>query len=147
MLGAYATRLSNSVAAIHLAHFPATTAMQAAPASCSNSSGAVVERADSVCTVWTADSSCNNIGITAFSRASPFTAVVLLTFPPGSVGVGDARVRCAVAKGTMLEADKIAKHLRSVAGWIRAGQLHCVLAAQATPLLRDRAATTFQTFP
>lgn len=48
----------------------------------------------------------------------------------------DARVRCAVSKGAMLGADKLAKDLRGLAVWIGAGQLHRVLEAQATRLYR-----------
>ena len=84
---------------------------------------------------------------TTVSRALWCLAVVLSTFPPCSVGVGDARVRCAVPKGTMLDADKVAKDLRGIAGWISAGQFYCVLAAQATSFYRIRAAIAFQTLP
>ena len=77
-----------------------------------------------------ADTSCFSVGTAAFNRTSHRLAVVLPAFSPGSVSVGDARVRCAVSKGTMLDADKVAKHLRGVAGRIGAGQLHAVLAAK-----------------
>ena len=147
MLGAYATRLSNSVAAIYLAHFPAATAVQAAPASLIDCGGAIVEGAEPFGTMRIANAFGLSDIATTFSRALQCLVVVLPTFTPGSVGVGDARVRCAVPKGTMLDADKVAKHLRSVAGWIGAGQLYRVLEAQATSLLRIGAATTFQTLP
>ena len=47
-------------------------------------------------------------------------------------GVGNARVRGAVSKGAVLDADKLATDPRGVAVWIAAGQLRRVLAAQAT---------------
>lgn len=57
----------------------------------------------------------------------------------------DARVRCAVSKGAMLGADKLAKDLRGLAVWIGAGQLHRVLEAQATFLHRGGGATFSKT--
>ena len=93
------------------------------------------------------NTSCFRDAAAAFSGASHCLAVVLCTFPPGSDGVGNARVRCAVPKGTMLDTDKVAKDLRGVAGWISAGQLHCVLAAQATSFYSIGAAIAFQTLP
>ena len=72
-------------------------------------------------------------------RASSF-------FPPGSVGVGDARVRCAVSKGTMLDTDKVAKDLRGVAGWISAGQLRFVLTAMPAYFHRIAGAARSNTF-
>ena len=68
----------------------------------------------------------------ALCRAHHRLAVVLRALPSRTDGVGNARVRGAVSKGTVLEADKPAKDLRSVAVRIGAGQLHRVLAAQAS---------------
>ena len=70
----------------------------------------------------------------AFSRARQRLAVVLRTLPSNRDGVGNARVQGAVSIGAVLDADKPAEDLRGVAVWIGAGQLHRVLAAQATLL-------------
>ena len=54
MLGTDATSHCTSGAAFLLAHFPAATAVLAAPASSSDGSGALVERAEPFCSVFIA---------------------------------------------------------------------------------------------
>ena len=58
---------------------------------------------------------------------------MFLSLPSHVDGVGNARVRGAV--------DKPAEDLRAVAVWVGTGQLHSVLAAQATFLHRGGGAT------
>ena len=58
-------------------------------------------------------------------------AVMFPALPSRTDGVGDARVRCAVSIGAVLEADKPAEDLRGLAVRNGAGQLHRVLEAQA----------------
>ena len=116
-------------AAFLRAHFSAATAVLAAPASCSNGTGALVERAEPKCAMFAAKSSSYSIDAAAFSRARHCLAVVFRALPSHRDGVVDARVRCAVSIGAVLDADKLAEDLRGVAVWIGAGQLHRVLAA------------------
>ena len=78
----------------------------------------------------------------AFRRARHCLAVVFLALPSYTGGVVDARVQGAVSIGAVLEADKPAEDLRGLAVWIGAGQLHRVLAAQAT-FLHSRGGATF----
>ena len=63
--------------------------------------------------------------------------------------VGKARVRCAVSKGAVLDADKLAGGLRGAAVWIGAGRLRGVLdrvlEAQLTSLLSGGGATFSKT--
>ena len=93
---------------------PSATVLEA-PASCIDGSGALVERAGPKCIVCVANSSCFSIGAAAFYRARHCLAVVFCALPSRTDGVGNARVRCAVSKGAVLDADKPAKDLRGVA--------------------------------
>ena len=145
MLGADTTCFSKGGAAFLLAHFLAATAVPFAPASRLDGSGAVVERAGPFSAMFTAKPSCLSNAAAAFGRARHYLAVVLLALPSHRDGVGNARVRGAVSKGAVLDADKLAKSLRGVAVWIVAGQLHLVLAAQTTFLHRGGGATFSKT--
>ena len=145
MLGADTPRYCKSGAAFLLAHFLAATAVLAAPASGSDGSGALVERAGPKCTMFTTNSSSCSVGAAAFHRARHCLAVVLRALPSNRDGVVDARVQGAVSIGAVLDADKLAKDLRGLAVWIGAGQLHRVLAAQATFLHRGGGATFSKT--
>ena len=147
MLGTDATCSCKSGAACLVAHFLAATAVRAAPASSLDGSGALVERAGPKCTMFTANpASFSNVAAT-FRRARHCLTVVFCALPSRSDGVVDARVRCAISIGAVLEADKLAKDLRGVAVWIGAGQLHHVLAAQATFLPSGSGATFTDTLP
>ena len=136
-------------AAFLLAHFPliipAAAAVLAAPASGLDGSGALVERAGPVGTVFTANSSCCSVGAAALHRARHCLAVVLRALPSHTDGVGGARVRCAVSKGAVLQADKPATDSRGAALWIGAGQLRRVLEAAVTFQLRGGGATFSET--
>ena len=143
MLGADTTCYSKSGAAFLFAHFLAATAVLAAPASGDDGSGALVERADlfggAMCF---AHPSRIRVGAAALHRARHCLAVVFPSFASHRDGVVDARVQCAVPKGAVLEADKLAGDLRGVTVWLGTGQLHRVLAAQA-PFLPRRGGATF----
>ena len=89
-------------------------------------------------------SRCSNGGA-AFHRARHCLAVVFPALPSNRDGVVDARVQGAVSIGAALDADKLAEDLRGVAVRIGAGQLHRVLAAQATFLHRGGGATFSKT--
>ena len=145
MLGADTTRFHKSGAAFLLAHFLAATAVLAAPASGCDSTGALVERAGPMCAMFLANSSCFGDAAAAFHRARHCPAVVLRALPSNRDGVVDARVQGAVSIGAVLDADKLAEDLRGLAVWIGAGQLHRVLAAQATFLLSGGGATFSKT--
>ena len=145
MLAADTTCDCKRGAAFLLAHCPAATAVLAAPASGLNGTGALVERAGPKCAMFAADPSRCSVGAAAFRRARHCFAVVFRALPSHRDGVGDARIRCAVSIGAMLDADKLAKDLRGLAVWIGAGQLHRVLAAQATFLHRGGGATFSKT--
>ena len=120
--------------------------MLAAPASGFDGTGALVERAGPKCAMFVAKPACSSVGAAAFHRARHCLAVVFLAFSSRTDGVGNARVRGAVSKGAVLDADKLAKDLRGLAVWIGAGKLHRVLAAQATFLNRGDGATFSKTF-
>ena len=145
MFAANTTRCSKSGAAFLLAHFLAATAVLAAPASGFDGTGAFVERAESVATMFAAKSACFGVGAAAFHRARHCLAVVFLALPSNRDGVVDARVQGAVSIGAVLDADKLAEDLRGLAVWIGAGQLHRVLEAQATFLHRGGGATFSKT--
>ena len=144
-IGTDATCLRTSGAAFLRAHCLAATAMLAAPASGCDGTGALVERAGPKCAMFTANPSCFSVGVAAFGRACHRPAVVLRALPSNRDGVGDARVQGAVSIGAVLEADKLAEHLRGLAVWIGAGQLHRVLEAQAALLHSGGGATFSQT--
>ena len=145
MFSAHTVCYCSRGAALLLAHFPAATAVLAAPASSLGGSGAIVERADPIGAMFSAKPPCSGNVAAAFGRARHCLAVVFRALAPHSAGVGNARVRCAVSKGAMLDADKLPKDLRRVAVWIGAGQLHRVLAAQASCLRRGGGATFSET--
>ena len=86
-----------------------------------------------------------SVGAAAFGRARHCLAAVFRALPSRRGGVGNARVGCAVSKGAVLEADKLAEDLRGVAVWISAEWLHRVLAAQATFLSSGSGATFSKT--
>ena len=142
VLGADATRLRKGGAAFLLAHCLAATAVLAAPASGFDGTGALVERAGLLRgAMCCAKPSCFSDAAAAFHRARHRLAVVFPALPSNRDGVVDTRVQGAVSIGAVLDADKPAKDLRGVAVWIGAGQLHRVLAAQATFLHRGGGAT------
>ena len=145
MLDADATCFRKCGAAFLLAHCPAATAVLGAPASGCDGTGALVERAGPIGTVLHATPSCCSVGAAAFSRARHCLAVVFRALPSHRDGVGNARVRGAVSKGAVLEADKLAEDLQGVTVWLGAGQLHRVLEAQATFLHRGGGATFSKT--
>ena len=121
-------------------------AVLAAPASSANGTGAVVvKRADLLGAMCSANPSCSRVIAAAFRRARHCLAVVFLALPSHSAGVVDARVRCAVSIGAVLEADKPATDLRGVAVWISAGHLYAVLEAHATLRLSRGGATFSET--
>ena len=95
--------------------------------------------------MFLAKPSCFSIGAAAFSRAHYCPAVVFRALPSNRDGVVDARVQGAVSIGAVLDADKPAEDLRGLAVWIGAGQLHRVLAAQATFLASGSGATFSKT--
>ena len=97
-----------------------------------------------------AQPSYSSVVAAACSRADPFVhfgVVVFETHPFGTVGVGGARTLCAETVGAMLEADKSPKNLRSVAGWISAGQLRFVRAAMPAYLHRIASTARPHTLP
>ena len=94
--------------------------------------------------MFAAQSSCYSVGAAA-CKACHCLAVVFLALLSHGDGLGYARVRCVVSIGAVLDADKLAKDLRGLAVWIGAGQLHRVLAAQATFLHRGGGATFSKT--
>ena len=96
-------------AAFLRAHFPSATAVLAAPASGNDGTGALVERADSISTMFAANPPSFSKVTAAFGRARHWLAVVLRALP------------------SHRDADKLAKDLRGVAVSIGAGQLHRVL--------------------
>ena len=145
VLGTDTTCFGNGGAAFLRAHFPAATAVLAAPASGLDSSGALVERAEPFSTVFVAKPLCFTNVAAAFHRARHCLAVVLRALSSNRDGVGNARVQGAVSIGAVLHADKLAEDLRGLAVWIGAGQLHRVLAAQATFLHRGGGATFSKT--
>ena len=65
--------------------------------------------------------------------------------PSHTDGAGDARVRCAVSIGAVLDADHLANESRGLAAWIGAGQFHHVLETQATLLPSGGGATFSKT--
>ena len=145
MFGTDATCFSKSGAAFLLAHFLAATAVLDAPASSVGGSGALVERAEPSATMCiTKPLSLSHVAA-AFCRARHCLAVVFLALPSHRHSVGNARGRRAVSKGAVLDADKPAKDLRGLAVWIGTGQLHRVLAAQATFLPSGGGATFSKT--
>ena len=115
MLAADTTSVFKRGAAFLLAQFLGATAVLAAPASDSDGRGALVERAGPSSAMFTAKSSCPRIGAAAFHRARHCLAVVFLALPSHSDGLGNARVRGAVSKGAVLDADKLARDLQGVA--------------------------------
>ena len=131
MLDTDATCLRRSGAAFLLAHCPVATAVLKAPPSGFDGTGALVERAGPIGAVFTATPASFSKGAAAFHRARHRLAVVFLALPSHRDGVGNARLRCAVSIGAVLDADKFAKDLRGLAVWIGAGQLYRMLAAQA----------------
>ena len=139
------TCFCKSGAAFLLAHFLAATAVLAAPASGCDGTGALVERAGPFSPMFTTKPSCLRDVAAAFHRARHRLAVVLRALPSHRDGVGNARLRCAVSIGAVLDADRFAKDLRGLAVWIGAGQLHRVLAAQTTFLLSRGGATFSKT--
>lgn len=145
MLGADTTRFSKRGAAFLLAHCLAASAVLAAPASGYDGSSAVVERADLFGAMFAAKPTCLDNAAAAFGRAHHCLAVVFRALSSHRDGVGNARVRCAVSIGAVLDADKPAKDLRGLAVWIGAGQLHRVLLAQATFLHSGGGATFSKT--
>ena len=62
-----------------------------------------------------------------------------------SACVPEARVHCADPERTMLHADKLPKHLRCIATWSSAGQLHAVLVAMPTSFECVAGAACFNT--
>ena len=146
MLGTDAACSCKSGAAFLLAHFLAATAVLGTPASGCDGSGALVERADLFGgAMFCAKPACFTNVDAAFGRACHCLAVVFPTLPSNRDGVGDARIRGAVSKGAVLDADELAEDLRGLAVWIGAGQLHRVLAAQAAFLHRGGGATFSKT--
>ena len=133
------TRLSSSVAAFCLAHFPAAAATGVCPALVSdgNNSGTIGKRADPQRTMLRADSSCFSGSAAAFRRACYGPAVLFRTFSLGSGGVGGACVRCAASKGTVLHADSIAEAVGVAAIWTGAGRRCFVLAAMSPCFIRN----------
>ena len=79
-------------AAFLLSHFVAT-AVLAAPASSSDGTGALVERAGPKCSMFAAHPSSFSNGAAAVHRARDCLAVVLRALPSNRDGVGDARVQ------------------------------------------------------
>ena len=145
MFGADTTCSCKGCAAFLLANFPAAAAVLNAPPSSFDGTGALVERAGPIRAMFRAKPSCFSDAAAAFGRASYCLAVVLQAFSSHSGGVVDARVRCAVSPGAVLDADKLAEDLRGVAVWIGAGQLRRVLEAQAAFLHRGGGATFSKT--
>ena len=145
MLVTHTACLRASGAAFLIAHFPAVTAVLFAPASGCDGSSALVERAKPFGTVLIAHPPSCSVRPAAFHRAHHCPAVVFRALPLYTDGVVDARVRCAVSIGAVLDADKLAEDLRGLAVWIGAGQLHRVLEAQATFLHRGGGATFSET--
>ena len=139
-------RYCTSGAAFLLAHYLAAAAVLFAPASSFDCSGALVERADLFGgAMFSAEPSSLSNGCAAFGTARHCLAVVFRALPSRTDGAGNARVRCAVSIGAVLEADKPANDLQGLAVWIGAGQLHRVLAAHAAFLRRGGGATSSQT--
>ena len=122
--GAHATCFSTRGAAFPLAHFPAAAVLPALAFGC-DCSGALVEHADPSSTMFHTKPSCYSVGAAAVHRARHCLAIVLRAVSSHRDGIVRACVRCAVSKGAVLEADKLAKDFRGVAVWIGAGQLHC----------------------
>ena len=120
VLGTDATCLRKSGAAFLLAHCLAATAVLDAPASGSDGTGALVERAGPKCAVFIAHSPSFSVGAATFDRARHRPAVVFPALPSYTDGVVDARVQGAVSIGAVFDADKPAKDLRGVAVWIGA---------------------------
>ena len=145
MLGADTACSCKGGATFLLAHLLAATAVLSAPASSSDGSGALVERAGPIRAMFRAKPLCFSNAAAAFCRACRCLAVVRLALSSHSDGVVDARVRGAVSKGAVLDADKLAIDLRGLAVWVGAGQLRRVLAAQATFLHRGGGATFSKT--
>ena len=85
-----------------------------------------------------------SVNAAAFHRARHCSAVVFLALSSNRDGVVDARVQCAVSKGAVLDADKLAEDLRGLAVWIGAGQLRTVLDAQSTFLPSGRGSAAVQ---
>ena len=90
ILGVDAPSSSKGGAAFFRAHFPAATAVLAAPASILDGTGALVERAEPVATVFFAHPSCQRVDAAAFNSACHCFAVVFVALPSRSDGVGNA---------------------------------------------------------
>jgi len=141
MLAAKTTRTRKSGATLCLAHVRAATAVFDTPSPCNYGRGAPFPRADwfgtmllaetmavrtssapfcrtyPVCTMFPAKSFSNSVAAAASSRASHFVGMVEADTTLSTARISEARVHCADPKSTMLRADKLAKHLRSVATW------------------------------
>ena len=78
-------------------------------------------RADLPSSMLLAQSPYFSVAAAAFGRALHFGGMMETntTLPP--LRISEARIHCADPKGAMLCADKLPKHLRSVAAWSSAG--------------------------
>ena len=95
--------------------------------------------------VFNATPSCHSVGAATADKAYQGPGVVFPALPFHTDGFVDARVRSAVPKGTMFDAENLGAYLWSAALWISAGHLHSVLATKAAPLQRGRGATFSET--